>query len=116
MDGTLPATFEGLKSHINEEWIRSVLAKKGVATVRRRKLPVDQVVWLAVGIALYRDFPIPEVVNRLNLVLPDENGKRQGITNGAIVKARNRVGAEPVEELFHMTGRHCALESANNHR
>ena len=115
-DGTLPATFEGLKSHIDEEWIRSALAKKGVATVRRRKLPADQVVWLAVGIALYRDFPIPEVVNRLDLVLPDENGKRQGITNGAIVEARNRVGAEPVEELFHMTGRHWALESADNHR
>ena len=81
-DGTLPKSFEGLKSHIDDQWIRSSLAKSGVATVRRRKLPAEQVVWLAVGIALYRDRPIPEVVSRLDLVLPDEDGKRQGITNG----------------------------------
>lgn len=115
-DGTLPKSFEGLKSHIDNEWIRSALTKNGVATVRRRKLPAEQVVWLAVGIALYRDRPIPEVVSRLDLVLPDENGKRQGITNGAIVEARNRVGAEPLEDLFHTTSRHWALESAGRHK
>lgn len=115
-DGTLPKSFEGLKSHIDREWITSALAKTGVATVRRRKLPAEQVVWLAVGIALYRDRPIPEVVDRLDLVLHDENGKRQGITNGAIVEARNKVGAEPVADLFHATGRHWALESADKHR
>lgn len=115
-DGTLPKSFEGLKSHIDPDWIKAALAKKGVATVRRRKLPAEQVVWLSVGISLYRDRPIPEVVNRLDLVLPDENGERQGITNGAIVEARNRVGAEPVEELFHTTARYWALESADKHR
>jgi hypothetical protein len=115
-DGTLPESFEGLKSHIDQEWIASALAKKGVATVRKRKLPAEQVVWLAVGIALYRDRPIREVVNRLDLVLPDENGKRQHITNGAIVEARNRVGAEPLEELFGTTARRWALESADKHR
>lgn len=115
-DGTLPKSFEGLKSHIDNEWIKSALTKHGVATVRRRKLPAEQVVWLAVGIALYRDRPIPEVVSRLDLVLPDENGNRQGVSNGAIVEARNRVGAEPIEELFDMTGRHWALESADRHR
>lgn len=115
-DGTLPQSFEGLKSHIDNEWIASSLAKAGVATVRKRKLPAEQVVWLAVGIALYRDRPIPEVVSRLDLVLPDEKGKRQTITNGAIVEARNRVGADPVENLFHTTARHWALESADKHR
>ena len=115
-DGTLPKSFEGLKSHIDHEWIKSALTKSGVATVRKRKLPAEQVVWLAVGIALYRDQPIPEVVSRLDLVLPDENGKKQGITNGAIVEARNRVGAEPVEELFQTTARHWSLESADKLR
>jgi hypothetical protein len=115
-DGTLPKSFEGLKSHIDHEWIKSALTKSGVATVRKRKLPAEQVVWLAVGIALYRDQPIPEVVSRLDLVLPDENGKRQGITNGAIVEARNRVGSEPLADLFQTTARHWALESADKHR
>ena len=115
-DGTLPKSFDGLKSHIDHEWIASALAKSGVATVRRRKLPAEQVVWLAVGIALYRDRPIPEVVSRLDLVLPDGDGKRQSVSNGAIVEAHNRVGHEPLEALFHATARHWALESAGRHR
>lgn len=115
-DGTLPATFEGLKSQVGLEWVESALRKSGIATVRRRKLPAEQVVWLVVGMALYRDRPIMEVVNRLNLVLPAENGKRRGISNSGIISARNRVGVEPVEELFRTTARTWALESANRHR
>ena len=69
-----------------------------------------------IGMALYRDRPIPEVVNRLNLVLPDRNGDRQDITKGAISGARSRVGAGPLEDLFRMTSRHWALESADRHR
>ena len=44
-DGTLPASFEGLKSQVDIEWVASSLAKSGVATVRKRKLPAEQV-WL----------------------------------------------------------------------
>lgn len=115
-DGTLPASFAGLKSHLDLAWVEDALARKGVATVRRRKLPSDQVVWLAIGMALYRDRPIPEVVHRLNLVLPDKNGNRQSITKGGITAARNRVGSGPLEELFQMTARHWALESADRYR
>ena len=114
-DGTLPASFEGLKSQVDIEWVASSLAKSGVATVRKRKLPAEQVVWLAVGMALYRDRPISEVVNRLDLVLPDENGQKQGVSNRAIVAARNRVGAEPIENLFRTTAQQWALESAKRH-
>jgi hypothetical protein len=59
-DGTLHASFEGLKSHLDIAWIKSTLSKSGVATVRKRKLPVEQVVWLVVGMALYRDRPISD--------------------------------------------------------
>jgi hypothetical protein len=58
-DGSLPASFEGLKSKIDIKWIESALATQGVATVRNRKLPAEQVVWLAVGMGLYREFQGP---------------------------------------------------------
>jgi hypothetical protein len=105
-----------LKSHIDVEWIESTLAKTGVATVRRRKLPAEHVVWLVVGMALYRDRPIAEIVDRLDLVLPDEDGKKRGITNTAVIGARNRVGPDPLEDLFRRTARHWAMESAERHR
>lgn len=115
-DGSLPASFEGLKSQIDVEWIDSALATQGVATVRNRKLPAEQVVWLAVGMALYRDRPIPEIVHRMDLVLPDANGRRQTVSEGAITPARDRVGAEPLRALFETTARHWALASAERHR
>ena len=45
-DDILPESFEGLKSRLDIEWIKSALATNGVATVRNRKLAAEQVVWL----------------------------------------------------------------------
>jgi len=115
-DGTLPASFEGLKSHIDAGWIQSALAAHGTATVRKRKLPAEQVIWLAVGMALYRDRPIPEVVRRLDLVLPDSNGNRRTVSNGAILPARDKVGADPLKDVFRSTAEHWGLESLTRYR
>lgn len=115
-DGTLPASFEGLKSHIEISWIKEAITKRGVATVRRRKLPAEQVVWLVVGMALYRDRPISEIVDKMDLVLPGEKGKRQRVTNTAVIGARNRMGYEAIEDIFRTTARHWALESGDRHR
>lgn len=115
-DGTLPESFEGLKSQLDIGWIESALAAHDVATVRNRKLAAEQVVWLVVGMGLYRDRPISELVKRLDLVLPGADGKRRGISRGAIPPARDRVGAQPLRELFQTTARHWALASAERHR
>lgn len=111
-DGTLPSSFEGLKSHLPAEWVEACLANNGVATLRKRKLPVEEVVWLVIGMALYRDRPILEVVQRLNLVLPGENGEKRTIAKGAITPARDRVGYEPLRDLFRATGSHWGVEAA----
>lgn len=115
-DGTLPASFKGLRSHVDLEWIEDALAREGVATVRRRKLPVEEVVWLVIGLALYRDRPMIEVVHRLDLVLPEADGKMGQVTKGAIPQARDRVGVEPLKALFETTARHWAWESADRSR
>ena len=111
-DGRLPATFEGLRSHLPLEWIQASLEKQGVATLRRRKLPVENVVWLIIGMALFRDRPIPEIIQRLDLVLPGEDGERQDVANSAITPARDRLGYEPLRNLFEATAQRWAGESA----
>lgn len=114
-DGRLPATYEGLRSHLPLEWIESCLERHGIATLRRRKLPVENVVWLIVGMSLFRDRPIPEIVRRLDLVLPGDNGKRQDIANSAITPARDRLGSEPLRGLFEMTARRWSDASAGRY-
>ena len=114
-DGTLPESFDGLKSQLPLDWIHSCLSNNGIATVRERKLPVDQVVWLVIGMALYRDRSIPEIVDRLDLVLPGADGRKRTVAEGAITPARDKVGAEPLRDLFQATSNHWALESAQRH-
>lgn len=111
-DGTLPESFEGLKSRLPVAWIGSSLANSGIATLRKRKLPSEQVIWLLIGMGLYRDRPIVELVDRLDLVLPGPAGEKRFIAKSAITPARDRVGAQPLQELFQTTAVHWALASS----
>jgi len=40
------------------EWLRQALRRTDTQTIRRRKLPNEAVVWLVIGIALFRDFSV----------------------------------------------------------
>lgn len=115
-DGTLPNTFEGLRSHVPIEWVRNALSGGRVGKVRNRKLSAEDVVWLTIGMALYRNQPMIEVVHRLDLVLPDTNGHPGLVTKGAIPQARERVGEGPLRALFQTTAQHWARESAERNR
>ncbi len=53
--------------NIPTEWIESALILSTKASIRRRRLPEDQVLWLFVGVALFRGEPIQEVARRLNI-------------------------------------------------
>ena len=51
------------------EWVESALKLSSSATIRRRRLPADQVLWLVLGMAIFRDEPVHEVARRLNIWL-----------------------------------------------
>lgn len=114
-DGSLPATFDGLRTHLPLEWIKACLEDKGVAHLRRRKFPVENVVWLIVGMAIFRNRPISEIVERLDLVLPGKKGERQSIAKGSIPPARDRLGVEPLRSLFEVTARRWVEESVKRY-
>ncbi len=56
------------------EWINQALDETNKASMRRRKLPAELVVWLLVGIGLYRDRPITDVLEKLDLKLSNSLG------------------------------------------
>lgn len=96
----IPADLTKFRASIDPRWIEECLLATGTATIRRRRLPAEQVVWLVLGMALTRSLPISEVIRRLDLVLPDGDGNRT-VASSAISQARARLGAEPLEWLFH---------------
>ena len=98
-----PASFEQFSAALDPQWIADALAATGTASVRRRKLPAEHVVWLVIGMGLFRDRSIAQVVHHLELVVPTPGGARQRVTNAAIVQARDQLGAAPLAALFTQT-------------
>lgn len=94
---TLP-NFAALSRHIDPQWIAQALAATGKASVRRRKLPAEQVLWLVIALAMYRHQSIAQIVAELDLVLPDE--VNPSIASSAVTQARQRLGQEPLAQLF----------------
>ena len=101
--GARPASFEQFSAALDPQWIAAALAATGTASVRRRKLPAEHVLWLVIGMGLFRDRSIAQVVHHLDLVLPTPRGDRRRITNAAIVQARDQLGAAPLAALFTQT-------------
>ena len=56
-----------LTEHIPVDWIQSAAALSTQASIRRRRLPPDMVLWRVVGMAFFRTEPIIEVARRLNI-------------------------------------------------
>jgi len=109
-----PETFEDFRRHIDPVWISDALAATGTASLRRRRLPAEQVIWLVLGMALFRDRSISEVVESLNLALPGQQGPT--VAPSAVAQARARLGDEPMEWLFNTCARQWAHASAEQHR
>jgi hypothetical protein len=107
-----PEAFEDLRRGIDPEWILQALQATGTATVRSRRLPAEQVVWLVIGMALFRNQSIQDIVNKLDLALP---GISLTVAPSSVVEARARLGAEPMEWLFGICADHWAHASARNH-
>jgi len=110
----IPETLEDFRRQIDPEWILAALAATGTASLRRRRLPAEQVIWLVLGMALFRNRSIAEVAASLNLALPSPRGTT--VVPSALAKAKDRLGEEPVHWLFDVCARHWAPESLERHR
>src|SRR5216683_3951270 len=116
-EGRAEPSFALFAQTLDAEWIERALQATDKASVRRRKLPAEYVVWLVIGMGVLRDRSIEEVVRHLNLVLPGVDPPlRQDVTGGAIVQARDRLGDEPLETLFTTTATAWATGAAEHDR
>jgi hypothetical protein len=86
--------LERFAESLDPDWIEQALRATGTASVRRRKFPAEQAVWLVLGMALFADRSIRDVVDHLGLVLGET------LAPSGVTKARYRLGAEPLRWLF----------------
>ncbi|MFU7506762.1 transposase domain-containing protein, partial [Vibrio cholerae] len=83
--------LNGLSDLLCPELINQCLEDTGVATLRKRRLPMELMVWSIVGMSLYRHLSMSKVVSQLD-ILPS-----------AVIYARKKLGHEPVEAVFNQT-------------
>jgi hypothetical protein len=98
---------------LDPEWIDEALQATGTATIRRRRLPAEQVIWLVIGMCLFRDLSMRELVATLDLALPGSRGIR--VAPSSIVQARQRLGDEPLRWLFERMASAWGHASARAH-
>ncbi|KGK00432.1 IS4 family transposase, partial [Thalassotalea sp. ND16A] len=108
-----PEDLSVFQKELPMEWIEQALDETNKASMRRRKLPAELVVWLVVGLGLYRNRPISEVVSKLDLTLTNKLG--ESVAPSAVPQARERLTAKPLEALFNLTSEHwCQREDADD--
>ena len=89
-----PSSFEQLGRHLDPAWIERALRATGTTTIRRRRLPAEQVVWLVIGMGLYRAESIERVVDLLDIPLPDRDDT--AVAKSAVSQSRHRLPEAPL--------------------
>ncbi len=107
------AGIDRLAEHLPQAWIEEALEATGSASIRRRRLPAEQVVWLVIALALYRHQSMPEVLATLDLALP--NGAERVVSKSAVTQARQRLGVAPLAWLFGRTAQSWCRQDAARH-
>ncbi len=93
-----------LGEHLPVEWIEQAIERTEATSIRRRRLPAEQVVWLMIALALYRHKSISEVLDDLGLALPDSDATF--VSKSAAAQARQRLGPTPLKWLFEHSAQH----------
>ena len=82
--------------------MQEAMESQGKTDKRIRKLPLRVVIWLVVGMSLYRELSIQNVLRRLvdGLGLEVSWGRAEVPHGTSIANARDRLGWETIRELF----------------
>uniref|UniRef100_UPI00146FB6FD transposase domain-containing protein n=3 Tax=Aliagarivorans taiwanensis TaxID=561966 RepID=UPI00146FB6FD len=84
-------SLDKLNELLSPELLTQAFQHAGVATVRRRRLPLEAVVWSVVGMALFRQASVWDIASHMDISLP---GKHRLVAPSALVQARQRLGSE----------------------
>lgn len=101
-------TFEKYAELLSPELIQQGFEQAGVATIRKRRLPLETVLWSVIGMSLYRQKSVWDIATQMDIMLPD---KQPLVAPSALVQARQRLGVEAVKEVFKVVAQHGYTKS-----
>ncbi|WP_371185203.1 IS4 family transposase [Thalassotalea maritima] len=98
-----PNQVETLADMLPLKLIEEAYQLSDTVTLRKRKLTLESMAWLLVGMAIYNDKSMADVVNMLDIV--DREGK-PFVAPSALTQRRKDLGEAAAKALFECTGRH----------
>ena len=102
-------TLDKLKDVLDVDILEQAFEYAGVATVRRRRLPLDAVMWSVIGMSLFRNETVWDIASRLDITLP---GKNKLVAPSALVQGRQRLGVDAVQHSFQLLAKRAFDEHA----
>ena len=108
--GGQAVSVQGLAEELTDKVILECCEKVGYRDQRRRQLPAEVLIWLVIGMALFRDRCIEAVAAHLRLW---KGGTAP--TDSAIAQRRQLVGPEPLRQILRYTGEEWGVASAQRH-
>jgi hypothetical protein len=90
-------SFEKFAEILSPQLIEQCFQQAGVATIRKRRLPLETVLWSIIGMSLFRQCSVWDIATQMDIMLP---GKKPLVAPSALVQARQRLGSEAVKQVF----------------
>lgn len=98
-----PHQIETLADLLPLELIEQAYSLTDTVTIRKRKLTLESMAWLLVGMAIYNDKSMADIVNLLDIV--DREGK-PFVAPSALTQRRKHLGEAAMKALFECTQKH----------
>ncbi|KFD20273.1 transposase [Tatumella ptyseos ATCC 33301] len=105
---TAPDEVQSLADLLPPELIQQAFSLTDTVTLRKRKLPLESMVWLVIGMAIFNNKPLSHIVNLMDIA--DRSG-RSFTAPSSVIARRKKLGEDPVRVLFDLTQQHWHRES-----
>lgn len=95
-----PENIQTLAELLPLALVEQALIQTETVTFRKRKLTLESMVWLVIGMAIYNDKPLSQIVNMLDIV---DRDKRAFVAPSAVIQRRQDLGVDAIQKLFELT-------------
>jgi len=105
---TAPQEVQSLADLLPPDLIQQAFSLTDTVTLRRRKLPLESMVWMVIGMAIFNNKPLSHIVNLMDIM--DRTG-RSFTAPCSVIARRKKPGENAIRELFSLTQQHWHEEA-----
>lgn len=105
---TAPDEVQSLADLLSPDLIQQAFSLTDTVTLRKRKLPLESMVWLVIGMAIFNNKPMSHIVNLMDIV--DRTG-RSFTAPSSVIARRKTLGEDAIRVLFDITQQYWHAEA-----